>query len=52
MKNNYKNKGFSPNCTAVNSNEFGNNPPGTTTIDETYDLSFQGAACIMFVDIE
>ncbi len=44
--------GFSIDCATVSNNEFGNSPPGTSTINATYDLSFKGAACIMFVDVE
>jgi len=43
---------FSPNCTVANSNEFGSNPPGTSTINTTYDLNFTDLACLMFVDLE
>ncbi len=43
---------MSPDCTVANSDEFNNNPPGTSTINTTYDLSFTDLACLMFVDLE
>lgn len=43
---------YSPNCATVSSNEFGNNPPGSTSVDSPYNLSYQDVACMMFVDLE
>jgi len=43
---------YSPNCATINSNEFASNPPGTSSINAEYNLSYTDIACIMFVDLE
>lgn len=46
----------SPNCATINSNEFGNTPPGTTSLTATYrydqDAVGNGAGCIPIFDLE
>lgn len=42
----------SPNCATANSDEFANNPPGTTTNNATYNLTYTSVDCKMFVDLE
>lgn len=43
---------YSPNCATINSDEFGSEVPGTTSIGATYELTYTDVACIMFVDLE
>ena len=40
------------NCADADSNEFGNTPPGTTTVNANYQLSNGSVACYMFVDLD